>query len=87
MKIINRKRSLKLVGLQVALIVSLFSTQILMTFFAQNRILVIEPKGNGSWINIAETAEGNLSYCQSQLDQAKVDVNNQILANNPDLAK
>ncbi len=86
MKIITQKRSLKLIGLQLALITAVLATQMMMTFFHDYRLLVFEKK-DGSWINIAETAEGNLSACQSDLAQAKADKQTAIEAANPDLYK
>lgn len=69
MKIITKKRALKLVGLQVAVIATLLLTQMAQSFFAQNRILVIEQK-RGSWLDIAQAAQGENSSCQLDLQTA-----------------
>lgn len=66
MKILTKSRALKFVGLQVAVIVCVLIAQMFMVFFSQNRILVIEQK-KGSWIDIAEAAEGSNSACQNDL--------------------
>lgn len=84
MKIIDQKRSLKLIGLQVALIISILLTQTTMLFFQNYRVIAFEKK-DGSWITIAETAEGNLYNCQQDLEQAQKDKHDAILSANPDL--
>lgn len=83
MKLINRKRALKLAGLQIAVIVCVLLAQMGMSFFAENRILVIEKK-SGSWISIAEAAQGSNSACQTDLETANGQI--QTLKNARDAA-
>lgn len=69
MKIITKKRAFKIIGLQIAIILCVLISQMAMSFFAQNRILVIEQK-KGGWIDIAEAAQGSNSACQIDLQKA-----------------
>ena len=84
-KLFNRKVAFRLIRYEVAIIVAVLATQILMLFFSQNRILVIQKRGVDTWQDIAETAEGQNSACQLDLQQALDDKHAAILANNPDL--
>ena len=82
----KRQRAIKFALIQLALIIALLATQIALIFFHDYRIFVIEKK-DGSWIDIAESAEGSLSLCQSQLAQTQADKDAAIMAANPDLDK
>ena len=84
MKIINKKSSLKLIGLQVAVLISLIAIQMGMQFASSYRWVGWESKTN-SWVTIAETAEGENSACQIALTQAQADKQTAIEAANPDL--
>lgn len=64
-----KNKAYKFIGLQVAVIICILVSQIAMSFFAQNRIMVIEQK-KGGWIDIAEAAQGSNSACQMDLAAA-----------------
>ena len=84
MKIINRKKSIKLIGILVALLIFLTTVEIAMKFMSDYKYVGFEKK-HGSWEQIAESAQGELSACQLDLTKAIEDKHVAIEAANPDL--
>lgn len=83
---INRKSALKLIGLQVAIILVTFITQVVMVFFSQNKVLVIMPKHDqSSFYGLYASAKVDYLDTQKQLEQCKADKLTAEKANNPEL--
>lgn len=72
-------------GLEFAIVIALLLTGVFITFFAQNRILIIQKKGDTAWQDIAMRAQGEMSACQIDLQSAINDKDTAIMAANPDL--
>lgn len=70
MKIINRKRSYKLILLLTALIIALFAVQMFFAFNAKYRILVIQEKKD-SWQTIAMEAQVERTEAIEQLEACR----------------
>lgn len=72
MKLVNRKSALKFIGLQLAIILVSLITQVVMVFFAQNRILVIMPKNDQkSFYGLYASAKVDYQSCSEQLEAFK----------------
>lgn len=69
---LNKKSALKFAGFQVAIIVATLITQMVMVFFAQNKVLVIVPKNDEkSFYGLYANAKTDYLTCQEQLDMFK----------------
>ncbi len=86
MRLINRKKSLKLIGLQISVIVAIFLTQAVMVFFSQNRVLVILPKNDEkSFYGLYASAKVDYLDASKELEECKAEKHQAILDSNPDL--
>ncbi len=87
MKLITKKKALKLVGLQVALLIALLITQIGIQFAQSYKWIGFEKKDQSSWVGIAETAQADKMSCQDELAQVKAEKDQAIEAGNQDILK
>ena len=71
MKRITRTHTLKFIGYQVCLLLTLILVQMGLQFAQSYRWVGFEKKDQSTWVGIAETAEANYSNCQSDLDTMK----------------
>lgn len=70
MKIVNKKRALKLIGIQLALLVALVITQIGMQFATSYHWVGFEKKDGDNWYSVAMNAQAYNSNCQIDLVKA-----------------
>ena len=67
-----KKKAIKFIGIQIAVILAVFLTQMVMVFFSQNRILVILPKDDQkSFYGLYVSAKADYLTCDEQLEQFK----------------
>lgn len=85
MKIITKKKALKLVGLQVAVLIALVLTQVGMQFADTHKYVGFIAKDESNWIGLAEVAQADKLNCYQDLERVKAEKQQAVEAANPDL--
>lgn len=72
MKIVTRKKSLKLAGMLLAILIALTAIEASMKFMSEYKYVgFIKTQGQGNWISVAEVAQADNQNCQSDLKTMK----------------